>query len=247
MSRLPWALALLVLFFVTMLVNAPARLLAHVLPADQVVMQGFEGTVWNGSASRCMIRLPVGFLHLGSVRWSLDPWSLLTLAPRVELDSKWGQQTAAGTLQLRGSRDLLVEDFEGRVGAELLRQFAPLAVGGSFNIQLAMLELQGGLPHRAEGRLVWQQGTWLSPGGPVALGSYALDVTQPEGGPLVGEVITLNGPLEAKGGVRLEERRYELDVFAGGDSSLNAELRNALALLAVPEPGGYRIVVEGEF
>ena len=63
----------------------------------------------------------------------------------------------------------------------------------------------------------------------------------------MGEVITLNGPLEAKGGVRLEERRYELDVFAGGDSSLNAELRNALALLAVPEPGGYRIVVEGEF
>lgn len=247
MSRLPWALALFVLFLVTLLVNAPARLLSWVLPAEQVVMQGFAGTVWNGSASRCMIELPVGFLHLGSVQWSLDPWSLLTLAPRVVVQSKWGQQTAAGALQLRGSQDLLVEDFEGRVGADLLRQFAPLAVGGSFNAQLAVLELRGGLPYRAQGRLVWQQASWLSPRGPVALGSYALDVEQPEGEALVGEVITLNGPLEAKGGVRLEGRRYELDLLAGGDAALNAELKNALALLAEPGPEGYRIALEGEF
>ena len=53
-----------------------------------------------------------------------------------------------------------------------------------------------------------------------------------------GEVITLNGPLEAKGQVRLDGRRYALDVFAGGDDTLNAELTNALALLAEPEPEG---------
>lgn len=247
MARLPLALALVALFVVTLLVNAPARLLAHVLPAGQVVMQGFEGTVWNGSASRCMIQLPMGYLHLGSVRWSLHPLSLLTFGPRVQIESKWGQQTAAGSLKLRGSQDLVVEDFEGRVGADLLRQFAPLAVGGSFTVQLAVLELKDGLPHQAEGRLVWQQASWLSPRGPVALGSYALDVAQPEGAPLVGDVITLNGALEAKGQVRLDGRRYELDVFAGGDNSLNAELRNALALLAEPEPGGYRIALEGEF
>ena len=150
-------------------------------------------------------------------------------------------------LQLRGSQDLVVEDFEGRVGADLLRQFAPVAVGGSFTIQLALLELKDGLPYEAEGRVVWQQGSWLSPRGPVPLGSYALDVLQPEGEALVGEVITLNGPLQAKGGLRLEGRRYELDVFAGGDSALNAELRNALALLAEPGPDGYRIALDGEF
>ena len=247
MSRIAAGLALLVLFVVIMLVNAPARLLAHVLPPNQVVMQGFEGTVWKGSASRCVIQLPVGFLHLGSVRWSLDPWSLLTFAPRVEVESKWGQQTAAGSLQVLGGRDLLVQDFDGRVGADLLRQFAPVAVGGSFNVQLAELELSDGLPLRAEGRLVWQQASWLSPRGAVPLGSYALDVMQPEGEALVGEVITLNGPLEAKGQVRLDGRRYALDVFAGGDDTLNAELTNALALLAEPEPDGYRIALEGEF
>ena len=247
MARIAAGLALLVLFVAILLVNSPARLLARVLPSDQVVMQGFEGTVWNGSASRCVIRLPVGSLHLGSVRWSLDPWSLLTFAPRVEIQSKWGQQTAAGSLQVLGGRDLRVEDFDGRVGADLLRQFAPLAVGGSFNVQLTVLELADGLPHRTEGRLVWQQASWLSPGGAVPLGSYALEVTQPEGEALVGAVITLNGPLEAKGEVRLDGRRYALDVFAGGDDTLNAELNNALALLAAPEPDGYRIALEGEF
>lgn len=247
MARLPWALALFALFLVTLLANAPARLLAHVLPGEQVILQGLDGTVWNGSASRCMIELPVGFLHLGSVRWSLDPWSLLTLAPRLELQSNWGRQTAAGSLRLRGSQDLLVEDFEGRVGADLLRRFAPLAVGGSFEVQLAVLELREGLPHRAKGRLVWQQASWLSPRGPVPLGSYALDVEQPAGEALVGEVVTLQGPLEARGGVRLEGRRYALDVFAGGDAALNDDLNNALALLAAPEPDGYRIALEGEF
>ncbi len=247
MYRILGAIGLLALFIVTLLANTPARLLAHVLPAGQVIMEGFGGTVWNGRAGRCLIRLPAGYLHLGAVQWSLDPLSLLTLAPKVAVQSKWGQQTAAGSLVLKGQQDLRVEDFEGRVGADLLRQFAPLAVGGSFHFQLALLELRGGLPHETRGRVVWQKGSWLSPRGPVALGSYALDVQQPAGEALVGEVVTLNGPLQARGGLKLEGRRYELDVFAGGDAALNADLKNALALLATPTPEGYRIALDGEF
>lgn len=247
MFRAFCVLVLLAVFGFSLLVNAPARLLARVLPQDQIIMQGFEGTLWRGSATRALIRLPAGFLHLGTVQWSLAPLSLLTLKPRVSLRSDWGSQNLEADLILKGTRDLVVQDLEARVDADLLRQFAPVALSGFFSTQLQQLELRDGLPYSASGRVVWENGAWMSPRGTVPLGSYALDVEQLPGETLIGTVVTLSGPLEARGGLQLEGRRYQLDILASGGESLDDQLKQALSLLAKPTPDGYRIALDGEF
>ena len=51
-SHLAWGVALALFFSLVLLAAAPARLLGLVLPSEQVLMDGFQGTLWRGSASR---------------------------------------------------------------------------------------------------------------------------------------------------------------------------------------------------
>lgn len=245
--RFAWGAALALILLCSLLVSAPARMLSLVLPGEQVLMSGLAGTLWQGSASRCMLRLPQGYVHLGAVEWSLDPVSLLTLAPRLTLSSEWGSQAISGELTLRGARDLDIVDLEGQVDADLLRQFAPVALAGSFSLQVPKLQLRDGLPYSGEGRVVWQNGSWQSPRGPVALGSYVLDFQQAAGETLLGEVLTLSGPLEAEGKLQLERRQYSLDILVSSPEQLDKQLEQALSLIATPQDGAFRIGLAGEF
>lgn len=246
-SRFAGALILALLLVVTLVVSTPARLLGLVLPREQVVMQGFAGTLWNGSASRVLLRLPAGYLHLGSVQWSLDPFSLLLFAPRLSLRAAWGNQTISTEVVLRGQADIDVLDMEGQVSADLLRHFAPVSISGMLSAQFKQFQVREGLPYSGDGRLVWQNGTWQSPQGLVPLGSYALDFQQPPGEVLLAEVITLSGPLLASGTVELEARHYELDILLAGEDTLDNQLQNMLPLIAVPEGENFRIKLSGDF
>jgi general secretion pathway protein N len=247
MSRFAIGVALALLLLASLVVSAPARLLNRVLPGDQVLMQGFDGTVWRGSASRCLVRLGPGYLHLGTVQWSLEPLSLLLLAPRLTLSSVWGNQLVSGELVMRGQQDIDLYDFEAVVAADLLRQFAPVALTGSLSVQLSSLKLRDGLPYEGKGRLVWQNGGWQSPRGLLPLGSYAAEFQQAPGAALLAQVLTLSGPLEASGEVQLQDQTYQVDVLLSSQAALDTQLEQALSLIATPESGAYRVKLKGEF
>lgn len=239
---------LLVLVFMTALVyQAPARLLSLLLPSDQVILEGFAGTVWEGSASRCLVSNGAGYLHLGRVQWTLQPLSLLLFAPRLTLDSDWGGQTLAGDLVLRGGDSVDLDAFEAVVAADLIRQFLPVNLAGTLSFQVEQLLLRDGMPHSGAGRLVWQRGAWQSPQGLHNLGSYALDFSQQPGQPLLAEILTLSGPVQANGTVRLEGRSYQVDVLVAGEAGLDPQLEQALSLVATPGPEGFRVELEGDF
>ena len=169
LARLAGGVALVLVFLAILVATTPARLLNRVIPGDQIVLAGVTGTVWQGSASRCMLQLPPGYVHLGAVKWSLDPLSLLLFSPRITFASSWGGQVVEGQLRLRGQRDLDVRDLELQVDAELVQKFAPLAVDGVLSAQFATLSLRDGLPYSAEGRLVWQDAGFQSPRGRVPM------------------------------------------------------------------------------
>lgn len=247
MSRFAIGVALTLLLLLSLLVSAPARLLNRVLPGDQVLMQGFAGTLWRGSASRCLVQVGPGYLHLGAVQWSLEPLSLLLLAPRLALNSVWGNQVISGELVLRGRQDIDLYDIEAVVAADLLRQFAPVALTGSLSMQLSSLQLRDGLPHAGEGRLVWQNGGWQSPQGLLPLGSYALEYLQAPGAALEAEVLTLSGPLQASGAAQLQGRTYQVNILLGSQAPMDTQLEQALSLIAAPESGAYRLKLNGEF
>lgn len=245
-SRLVGALALALLFFVTLVATAPARLLGMVVPGDQVVLGGLTGTVWDGSASSVMIRLPQGYFQLGAVQWSLQPFSLLTLSPHLKLRSQWGDQTLAAEVIVRGRQDVDLLNVDAQLAANLLGRFAPVAVEGMFSLQTELLQLRSGMPHSGKGRLVWQNAAWKSPRGLVPLGSYALDYQQPEGEAVQGEIITLAGPLQATGSLQLQQRHYSVNVLLSSDTAIDAQVQQMLSLIAQPEGSGFRLSLEGD-
>ena len=245
-SRTAGVMALLLLLLVCLVATAPARLLGLLLPGEQLVMQGFGGTIWQGSASRCLVQVGPGYLHLGAVRWQLHPLSLVTLAPRLSVESQWGSQTLSGEVVMRGERDLDVRDLSANVSADLLRQFVPVSLAGTLSLQLETLRLRGGLPSAGASRLVWQRGAWLAPTGPVPLGSYAMEFSQVPGQELVAEILTLSGPVNAEGGARLLGRAYSLELLVVGEGALDQRLRQALSLVARPAGDGFRLKLEGE-
>ncbi len=247
MSRLALGLLLAALLVVSLLASAPARLLSQVLPADRVVVQGFGGTLWHGTASRCLVQAGPGYLHLGRVEWRLDPLSLLTLAPRLTVESQWGRQRIAGEIELRGDRDFDLADVEATVSADLVRQFAPLALGGTLNGNFSHVAVRDGLPVAARGRLVWQEAAWEAPQGMQPLGTYAVDVETAGEGILTGEVLTLSGEVRAEGLVELQGPTYRVDILLSGEDALDEQLARALALVATPEEGNYRLRLEGGF
>lgn len=247
MSRLTWGVALALLLCTSLLMSAPARLLNLVLPSGQVLMAGFEGTLWRGSAGRCLVHVGPGYLHLGRVQWSLDPLSLLLLSPRLTLHSVWGSQTISGELVLRGQQDIDLRQFEAQVAADLLRQFFPVALSGTLSAQLDELQLRAGQVQGGAGRLMWQDGGWQAPRGLVPLGTYALDFSSTGDDLLQGLVVTVAGPVEASGSVELQGRAYQVDITVASESGLDEQLQQGLSLIATPEEGGYRAQLNGEF
>tara|TARA_R110001592_G_scaffold363371_1_gene685606 strand:- start:223281 stop:224033 length:753 start_codon:yes stop_codon:yes gene_type:complete len=246
-SRTLRALALALLLLGCLLATAPARLLGLVLPSDMVIMQGFSGTLWQGTASRCLVRTPGGFLHLGAVKWRLQPWSLIRFAPRISLDSDWGSQSLNTELVLRGGQDVDLAALEATIPADLLSQFAPVELAGVLQVQAEYLVLRGGLPVEGKGRLVWLNGAWNSPSGPLPLGSYALDFAQAPDAALQGQVLTLAGEVTAQGSVQLQGRSYGIDITVQNEAGLDGRLQQALSLVARPVENGYRLKLSGDF
>lgn len=247
MTRTRIGIAVSVLFLLILVIKAPARLIGHFIAPDVVVMQGYSGTIWRGRAARSSVAVGHGYLHLGAVRWKLSALSLLSLSPKVSLRSRWGAQTISGEVTYRDEQSFDLEDLEAKLSANVLGQISPLAVKGNFLIQLSALKLRDGLPESGEGRVVWEKAAWVSAQGPVPLGSYAADFSQLEDQPLMGEVVTITGPVDASGQFELRGRNYSLDVLLSSDSGLGPQLQQSLSLLAQPVDDGYRIQLTSEF
>jgi hypothetical protein len=169
------------------------------------------------------------------------------LAPRLELSSVWGNQVISGDIVLLGQQDLDLYNFEAVVAADLLRQFAPVALTGTLSAQLDKLQLRDGLPYSGSGRLVWQNGGWQSPRGLLPLGTYTLDFHQAPEEILQAEVVTVSGPVQASGTVELHSRDYRLDILVSSPGAMDAQLEQALSLIATPQSQGYRLLFSGEF
>ncbi len=242
MARKTISIALCGAFFLLILISiAPARLLGHMVPASQIYLQGFSGTIWQGRTSNAAIALAGGWFQLGEVEWSLSPWSLLWLSPRLSIESHWGAQRLETDLSIYPGGAITLHEINSNFSAGLVQQFLPLQLRGQLNLLATDLELVDGLPAAGQGRLVWQQGYWIGTSSSQALGDYVLEFSLL--GPLQAsaEISTLSGPVAAQGKLNLEGRNYSVDMNLSSESGFASEIASALQLMAAPVEGGYRL------
>ncbi|HKK23180.1 MAG TPA: type II secretion system protein N [Pseudohaliea sp.] len=245
MRRTLIASALVAGLLVAAVVHLPARLAGWLLPPSLLVADGYAGTLWRGQAARALVATPGGYFHLGGLRWELSPLSLLLLRPTAVMEAAWADQRLSGTVSWRGGQDLVVRDARLALDAALLKELAPVALRGRLTGDVARLVLVDGLPRELTGRLIWERAAWNAPGSSFALGSYAVDFPPAEDA-VRGNVLTLAGPLEAEGSIGLAAGRYRIELTLGSDRPLPRPLTDALALLAAPADGGFRLLLDGD-
>lgn len=237
--------AALVVTFTLGIMNIPARAVTILLPSTPVQLSGLTGTAFNGEAARAIASSPAGPIHLGRVSWSLNPLTLLSLSPRLDLESEWGHQRFSTRTRL-GTDAASLQGLDASLPAALLRQLLPIALDGVLKLQLERLSLVDGIATGAQGRLVWESAAWLTNTGARPLGTYVAELSSTEQGAITADILTLSGSVLIEGSARLEGDRYELDLKLSGDSEpLDRELSQALSLLASPEGEGFRMKLSG--
>jgi hypothetical protein len=247
MSHWRLGAALLGLLLLILVVIAPARLAAWVLPAQFVQFQGYSGSLWRGSTATAMVALEGGWMQLGQLRWKLSPLSLLILSPRLKLDSEWGQQRIAADLSVSPGGSLRVRESSATFSAGLIQQFLPVQLSGSLELLLQSLEIEESWPAEGSGRLVWRRAIWRGNRGSQVLGDYVLEFEVPEPRQMRGEITTLSGPISAEGSFLVNGREYSVDVRLTSEQSIDSELASALELMAAPVDGGYHLKFSSEF
>lgn len=234
-------------FLVILLVTAPARLLDIFLPAGQLNLQGYQGTLWRGHASSSSLAVAGGWLQLGELEWKLSPLSLLILSPRVQIESRWGRQTVVADLQISPTGNLQLRDSSLSFSAALVKQWLPVALSGTLELLLVEMQVRDGMPVAGQGRLVWRDALWIGNRGSQALGDYVLEFTVEAEQRVRGTVITLSGPVQVEGSFEVEGRSYSVDATLSAEQGFDPELGSALELLAAPVDGGYQLTFSSEF
>ncbi|WOJ94906.1 type II secretion system protein N [Congregibacter variabilis] len=242
---LPALVGIALLLFILGL-NMPARLLPYFLDSQTIQISGVAGTLRAGTASRARLTFPGANFHLGQLSWEIAPLSLLRLTPRVQVSSVWGDQRASLALQLDGD-SLELRAVDVNLNAALLKQVLPVELQGRLGLLFDEVTVRANDLLRADGRLVWQDAAWQSPGGRRVLGNYVATFTSPAEKQTRADIVTLSGPVQATGAVTLNERRYAIDLFIeSSGQEFDAELAQALSLIASPEKNGYRLRLDGE-
>jgi hypothetical protein len=245
MPRRALLLAGVMLALAVILLAAPARLLPRLIEGQPLLLSGLSGTVWRGTAARAVLDTGAGTLHLGALRWHLEPLSLLTLAPRIAIESQWGQQRLAARVRRTADAGLSLRDLAANFDARMAQRWLPVELRGRIEADLARLEISNAAPVAAQGRLLWRDAGWVGPAGQKALGTYVAELETPEGGAIAATIDTLAGPVRAVGTASLGGGRYAVQASVGPEEVLDAELRQALSLVAVPGENGYLLRLNG--
>ncbi len=239
-SKAWWLLLGLGLFVFFLLRSIPAHWGAFALTRGTgLALSGVTGTLWDGRASLASLRLPQGQeISLGQFSWQLQPLSLLSLRPCLQLSTQLDRQTFDGQACLVGS-SLRLRNAEANLPIGLLQQQIPIPVSGQLALHISELQLRGDILEKLQGKLSWSEAQAHNGANWMAIGSFGAELNDDGDNGVVAKVFSLSGPLAL-------DAQVSLRAPSGGSlsGSLAAEREfidasNAAGILAmVGQPDG---------
>ncbi|MFM4803930.1 GspN family type II secretion system protein ExeN [Aeromonas bivalvium] len=241
MKRKIWILVVFLLAWLGfLLISVPASLVARHLPLPPMVkLEGVSGTLWQGEIAR----LQYASESLTRLRWDLDGWSLLRLAPEVAV--RFGERSGLngqGMIGWNGAafgRDLTLNAPAPWVLARLpLRPPFPLTAAGQ--LQLKVDQFAQGQPwcDSLYGNLFWYGAEAQTPAGKLLLGDpearlTCLDSTLKVDLKQGSEAVQVAGQLELKA-----NRQYLFQGTLKPGPELPDQMKQGLPFLGQPDGQG---------
>lgn len=155
----PALIASLVVYFLYLLVSmVPARYAAWAVhsAAPMVWLTSVRGTLWNGSAGGGQVDLGEHAIALGEVKWSLNPWTLLTLKPCIKFEADSGAQMFSGRVCQSPFGSTKIQDLSVDLPLSLLSGVIPVQVEGQLSIQVIEGYLRGKRVDQLDARMSWE-------------------------------------------------------------------------------------------
>jgi hypothetical protein len=211
------------LFLLTLLARLPARTLVALLPPE-VACEAPEGTVWHGSCAQ----LRGAGIAIGDISWTLHPWSLVTLALRVDLSSADPNAPGSGSVTARRQGNMSIQHLNATVPLPTGNTLLPPGTSAIVTLALSEVEIRDSHLALADGTVEVHQLHILNP--PSDLGSYQLRLAPDAARTgVAGELHDLDGPLAVSGKLRLQSGgAYEINGSVAARATANGELSGAL-------------------
>ena len=238
----------LALFFLFLIVAAPASLLAWAVARasnNAILLQAVSGTVWSGSGELLFTRPNGGSLNLGRGSWSVNPLWLVTGRVGIALDFKNAETLLRANARV-GINGGTVKDVDVRFSASLVPAVYPAAslAGPSGEIRITAKEFEV-----AKGALRGQiSALWTNAATAVSdvrpLGDYRLVATG-EGKALALGLTTLRGEMKlvGQGTWTADAQRLQFTGTATPSENSALTLGPLLRLMGRDQGGGKRVFV----
>ena len=231
----------ILLYLIFLLVTAPAFLLRPVLNQwlPQVQVSSLEGSLWQGSAVPVILQVNQAAVYLGRLDWQLDPWSLLRLQPRLQLQTRADTHQLETTLILDRTGLLTVRDTRFNFPIALLEPWVPLLVSGTIEAELRELTLSQQAVVAADGLVLFRDIFWLAGDNRRLVGDYQAQLQRVDDRTLGVDLADLGAALALTGNVRAGlDGRYQMQLTLLPTPALAPEIRQSLQLFYRPNARG---------
>ena len=222
----------------------PASLVAGRVEKYGVSASSWTGSIWSGAARDLSVRGKV----LGSARWSVSPWALLSarVAGHGTLSPDGGNAAANFSVSPSGQAEL--SNLNVDIPLASLAAFpglVPQGWTGRVQGRFDALTLAKGWPVSARGTIDIVDIVAPPPRGG-AMGGYRIAFPDPSppgdaDGALHALVTEIDGPLAVLGHLRLaSDRSYELQGYVSRKGTASTALDRAIEMLGPPDSSGRR-------
>lgn len=230
----------MIIFLASLVIHLPA---VHAWSlfgnATSTKAYGIRGTAWEGEASTIIS----GPHRLDSVRWKLQPGSLLSAQLQYEIRANSLDGRVVGMVRTGLGSSLRLENVRFDVDADkLVQRFGnqplPATIGGRVEgfIERAVIDPDGRL-QQIKGLVHWIDGS-IRFGESMPLGSYALRLDG-RNGQLTGQVQDTDAVLRLEGGLHLNTANGQMtgDVLLQALEGTADILVQGIRFAGIPDPG----------
>jgi len=222
-------------FWVVIIANIPARLIASALPAKaSLVIEGLSGSIWKGHATR----LRWGTQTLGSLRWELSPWSLLTLNIAGDFKLEKGTSHLSGYLSF-GRKSITFEQLRATLSAEDINPWTGnwVQIRGLVMANIPHAKLVKNRILAIDGVIAWQHAQLKTPFvNWIKLGDMQANMV-PEKNSTQISISDGGEPLGVKANVLLS-LPVRVDLKGSANAKQAVAIQNFLRMIAKPGPQG---------
>ena len=194
------ALFVLAIFFISLVILAPARLVYYFLPENSALqLSGVSGTIWRGKASQIIWQNQA----TGKLDWKLKLRHLFGARIGGDFNLTSPDMKISGSGSTNRQQDIVIQDARATFNAATL-PLPPAAAGitpaGKIEANIIHLSLKGNTIESTETKIQWENASITHPM-TVSLGEVLLDISGKDGN-LKGLLTSSNdSPIDLNGNV----------------------------------------------